>query len=74
MTPMDSGTPAGSWPATIVGSRCSCCGGLDSTTGGCPRCTSRRAYCTCGYLLSCGCGRSFPHRCPMIVIVGRVAE
>ncbi len=57
-----------SFPAVIVGDRCDCCGGSVTTTG-CLRCTSSRQFCTCGVLVSCGCGRSSPHRCPNVVIV-----
>jgi hypothetical protein len=63
-------TSSTNFPAVIVGARCDCCGDQITTTGGCLRCTSSRQFCTCGVLVSCGCGRSTPHRCPNIVIVG----
>lgn len=47
---------------------CTCCGSKDVATGGCIHCVSSRTFCSCGALLRCGCGRTWPqHRCPSLL-------
>lgn len=49
-----------------VALRCKCCHGeTTSTSGKCGNCSSVETVCpTCGFRLSCGCGKSWPHECP----------
>jgi len=49
---------------------CFCCGRYDGlTSGGCLHC-SVRTLCSCGSIVGCGCGKSFPpHDCANLFVV-----